>query len=258
MKAAADRHRRPAPTYLPGQKVWLSTKDLPLHMHTCKLGPRFVGPFPLSKVITPVSVQLKLPRSLRVHPTFHVSRLKPVKESPLVPPSKPLPQVNRGPVYSFKKLLAVHKRGRGRQFLVDWEGYGPEERSWIPASFIVDHSLIDDFYQHHPEVPGPPGAVLGGVLDSDMVDMWMKSHRVPPATTSQTSRSTQMSAYITKCIDDVTILKTITVWANQKPWLTGEVNKLLKARNAAFRAGDEVGLRTVTWPERQRSSTPGG
>ncbi|KAI3352328.1 hypothetical protein L3Q82_005294 [Scortum barcoo] len=54
-----------------------------------------------------------------------------------------------------------------------------------------------------------------------------------------------VTAYITKCIDDVTVLKTITVQANQKPWLTGEVHKLLKARNAAFRAGDEVGLRTA-------------
>ncbi len=38
---------------------------------------------------------------------------------------------------------------------------------------------------------------------------------------------------------------TITVRANQKPWLTGEVYRLLKARNAAFRAGDEEGLRTA-------------
>ncbi len=48
-----------------------------------------------------------------------------------------------------------------------------------------------------------------------------------------------------KCIDDVTVTKTITVWANQKLWLTGEVYRLLKARNAAFRAGDEEGLKTA-------------
>ncbi|KAI3352573.1 hypothetical protein L3Q82_005509 [Scortum barcoo] len=95
-----------------------------------------------------------LPRSLRVHPTFHVSKIKPVRESHLVPPSKPPPppkMVEGGPVYAVKKLLAVRKRGRGRQFLVDWEGYGPEERSWIPASFIVCKKLIEDFYRQHPE-----------------------------------------------------------------------------------------------------------
>ncbi len=54
-----------------------------------------------------------------------------------------------------------------------------------------------------------------------------------------------VTAYITKCIDDVTVTKTITVRANQKPWLTGEVYRRLNPRNAAYRAGDEEGLRTA-------------
>ncbi|KAI3354812.1 hypothetical protein L3Q82_004537 [Scortum barcoo] len=159
MKTAADRHHRPAPVYTPGQKVWLSTKDLPLHVYTSKL-----------------ASQVKLPRSLCVHPTFHVSKVKPVRESHLVPPTKPpLPpkMVEGGPVYAVKKLLAVCKRGRGRQFLVDWEGYGPEERSWIPASFIVGHKLIDDFStdafnhprQEHHQQRQPPGAKVADILD---------------------------------------------------------------------------------------------
>ncbi len=64
-------------------------------------------------------------------------------------------------------------------------------------------------------------------------------------TTDLQEYSETVTAYITKCIDDVTVTKTITVWANQKPWLTGEVHRLLKARNAAFRAGDEEGLKTA-------------
>ncbi len=63
-------------------------------------------------------------------------------------------------------------------------------------------------------------------------------------TTDLQEYSETVTAYITKCID-VTVTKTITVRANQKPWLTGEVYKLLKAWNAAFRAGDEEGLRTA-------------
>ncbi|XP_068173655.1 vomeronasal type-2 receptor 1-like [Antennarius striatus] len=46
-------------------------------------------------------------------------------------------------------------------------------------------------------------------------------------------------------MDDVTVTRTISVRANQKPWLTVEVHRLLKARNAAFRAEDKLGLRTA-------------
>ncbi|KAI3356006.1 hypothetical protein L3Q82_017279 [Scortum barcoo] len=56
------------------------------------------------------------PWSLCVHPTFHVSKLKLVRESLLVPPTKPLPpnkMVDSGPIYTVKKLVAVKKRGQG-------------------------------------------------------------------------------------------------------------------------------------------------
>ncbi|KAI3374501.1 hypothetical protein L3Q82_006316 [Scortum barcoo] len=51
-----------------------------------------------------------------------------------------------------------------------------------------------------------------------------------------------VTSYITKCIDDVTHIKSITTRANRKPWLTGDVHRLLKARDKAFKAGDESAL----------------
>ena len=85
VKRTADRRRCPAPCYQQGQRVWLSAKDLNLKVPSKNLAPRFVGPFPITKIIGPAAVRLRLPRSLRVHPTFHVSKVKPVKESKMVP-----------------------------------------------------------------------------------------------------------------------------------------------------------------------------
>ncbi len=49
--------------------------------------------------------------------------------------------------------------------------------------------------------------------------------------------------FISRCADDVAITRTVTCFPNQKPWLNAEVRALLKARDAAFRAGEASALK---------------
>ena len=145
MKRTADRRRRPAPLYQPGQKVWLSTQDLPIHVVSRKLAPRFVDPFPGSKVIGPSAVHLHLPWSLRVHPTFHVSQIKPVKDSPMVLTAKPPPtpwMVDGGPVYLRNFLLCAtgaevgNSWCTGRVMAQRNVPGSPQASLWILTSFL--------------------------------------------------------------------------------------------------------------------------
>ncbi len=167
-KAAADRRRSTPPTYVCGQRVWLSTKDLPLRSPSRKLAPRFIGPYRVTKVVNPVAIRLKLPPALgRVHPVFHVSKVKPVFSSPLNPAGdRPTPPPSRlidgSPTYTVRRLLDERRHGRGVQYLVDWEGYGPEERCWVPSRDVLDRSLIEDFRRRRGRPPpGAPGGAPG-------------------------------------------------------------------------------------------------
>ncbi|KAI4878303.1 hypothetical protein NFI96_003285 [Prochilodus magdalenae] len=62
-------------------------------------------------------------------------------------------------------------------------------------------------------------------------------------TTDLEEYTSSVTSYISKCIDDVTVSKTITTRPNQKPWMTAEVRSLLKARDSAFKTGDKAALR---------------
>ena len=84
LKKAADLE---VPTcfepYQLGDKVWLEGRNLTTTHPTAKLAPRRYGPFPITRVISRTSYQLKIPPQWKIHDIFHATLLTPYKETTL-------------------------------------------------------------------------------------------------------------------------------------------------------------------------------
>ncbi|KAI2646481.1 Transposon Tf2-11 polyprotein [Labeo rohita] len=132
-KRFADVRRRPAPAYQPGDQVWLSIHDLCLRQACRKLSPRYMGPFKILR---------------RINDVNHTG----AEAEP--PPPEVLDQSS---IYTVHEILDSQCRGGHLEYLVDWEGYGPEERSWVPRDDILDPTLLLDFHRSHPDCPAPRG-----------------------------------------------------------------------------------------------------
>ncbi|KAL0149750.1 hypothetical protein M9458_054940, partial [Cirrhinus mrigala] len=159
-KSFADSRRRTAPLYQPGNLVWLSTRDLRLRLPCRKLSPRYIGPFRILRQINNVTYQLQLPPRYRIHPTFHVSLLKPfspsVTDVPGAEAGPPPPEILDQPsVYTVREVLDSWRRGGRLEYLIDWEWYGPEERSWVLRDDVLDPLLLLEFHRSHPNRPAP-------------------------------------------------------------------------------------------------------
>ncbi|KAK3516490.1 hypothetical protein QTP70_019872 [Hemibagrus guttatus] len=155
----ADRRRRPHPSYQVGQKVWLSTRNRHLKLPCRKLSTKFIGSFEIVRQVNPVAYCLGLPAAYRIFPTFHVSLLKPVhpaaREARACEKPPPPLDIEGSPAYQVHALMNSRQVRSRLQYLVDWEGYGPEERSWVDAADILDLSLVEDFHRDHPNKSAP-------------------------------------------------------------------------------------------------------
>lgn len=148
-KQAYDSHRQDA-SFAVGQSVLLSTKNIALKTPGVKkLLPKFIGPFPIEAKIGELAYKLTLPPGYRIHPVFHVSLLKPYHCKGNYQPPPPAFLDDDGNAYWTVHDVIEHRDRRVgrkpvRDFLVKWEGFGPEHNSWEPEANLREDELVAD------------------------------------------------------------------------------------------------------------------
>ena len=158
MKSQADKHCSIAPIYKISDQVWLSTDNLRmLNRASKKLTERWIGPYEISSVM-PNAVELKLPKTLRIHLVVNISRVKPyLGPLPGQPVSCPGPiHVTEDCDEGYEVDAIVDSRiYKGKlQYLVHWKGYDESERTWEPVSNLKNSpEIVEQFHKSHPSAP---------------------------------------------------------------------------------------------------------
>jgi hypothetical protein len=152
----ANRHRTPAPRYFHGDEVWLLRKNIKTTRPCSKLDFKKLGKFKIKRSVGTHAYELQLPRSMRVHPVFHVSLLEPAAVDRL----EGQLQEEEYPVGTEKEKMTVEEIVDARilrdqlRFRVKWIGSTRPDTTWYRATtFERNPEIIVDFYRKYPEKP---------------------------------------------------------------------------------------------------------
>lgn len=138
MQLQANKHRRDV-EYRVGDMVFLKLR--PYRQQSLarrkyeKLAARYYGPFKVLERIGKVAYKLELPTTATIHPTFHVSQLRPFHGTSTQPTALP-PQLNAECelVVQPAELKGLRKKKDGRngelEVLIHWNGLTEAEATW--------------------------------------------------------------------------------------------------------------------------------
>ena len=151
----ANKRRRPEGPIAEGDKVYLSTENLSLpKSRTRKLMPKYIGPYRVTKSHPAESrYTLDLPPELqarRIHPTFHVSRLRPYTKND----DSTFPKREVRAYYDFgdaeddewlvDDILAHRWEGNKVSFLLQWN---LGDTTWEPYSACKELAALDRYLE---------------------------------------------------------------------------------------------------------------
>ena len=126
-----------------GQKVWLEAKNLKLPFQSRKIAPKQIGPFKITKTLSPLTYQLELPETWKIHNVFHSNLLSEYTENDIHGPNPepPPPDLIEGEEEYEVEAILNHETKNGKtKYYIKWKGYDHNENSWEPEAQLLPHA----------------------------------------------------------------------------------------------------------------------
>jgi len=160
MRRYTDPDRKPPPAYQVGDLVMLNGRNIKTRRPSRKMDHKNHGPFQIEKVISPLAVQLTLPRKWKIHNVFHVSLLEPYRTSEHRQPPDPskvlreADDIEQSEEYDVERIMSSRNHGRRVLYLVQWLDY-PERKDWTEEPFdnfsVGGLEKLREFHQRNPD-----------------------------------------------------------------------------------------------------------
>ncbi len=150
LNKSSDQNGIPPSQYKLGEQVWLDASHLKLPHQKARLTLKRLGPFKITKEISPVAYQLVLPVNWRIHDVFHASLLNSYHETTVHSPNftRPPPDLIEGEEeFEVERIVAHRKFGRSKrlQYLIKWKGYPESDNTWEPADQVHAPQLVKHY-----------------------------------------------------------------------------------------------------------------
>jgi hypothetical protein len=143
----------------PGDKVWLNHQNISTDRPSVKLSHKVLGPYKVMEKVGTHAFRLELPKSMKIHPVFHVMLLKKFHSDPHSrEPAQPPPIVTQEgeEEWEVEEILNSKKIRRQLHYYVKWKGYSHADNSWQSKEDLKNApELVDKFHKLHPTTPGP-------------------------------------------------------------------------------------------------------
>jgi transposase InsO family protein len=159
-KKFADRKRRDVEeeAFTEGRRVWLNSRNIQTTRESKKLDHKFFGPFTIKRKVNDTTYELDLPESMRIHPVFHVSLLRPVMENEIEGRTQGEPPaviVEGEEEFEVEKIVRAKREKGVLKWEVKWKGYGEEDNTWEPWENLKNSKeSLDYFYRKRPKAVG--------------------------------------------------------------------------------------------------------